>query len=117
MTLDNFDPITNRFVDVGTGGPTPFTFSVSTNASWLNLSTTHGSLSPDQPEERVWISVADWDQLEEGDNTAHITFAASAPDAPGLTLQMRNMGVGITFIATKNVAAGNFTGACNLLVC
>ncbi|KAF5366813.1 hypothetical protein D9758_006550 [Tetrapyrgos nigripes] len=110
ITLDNFDPIFNRFVDLGSGGPTSFTFTVSSNVSWLNLSATQGNLSPDHPEERVWISVADWDQLEEGDNTAHVTFAASAPPAPGLTLQMRNMSVGMTLIATKKVVSGNFSG-------
>ncbi|KAF5366744.1 hypothetical protein D9758_006544 [Tetrapyrgos nigripes] len=113
LTLDNFDPFANRYVDIGAGGPTPFTFTVSANVSWLKFSTTQGSISPDRSEQRVWISVGDWDQLEGGDIAAKITFAASATAAPGLTLQMRNMSVAVDFVATKNnVPAGNakFTG-------
>ncbi|THV03531.1 hypothetical protein K435DRAFT_747803 [Dendrothele bispora CBS 962.96] len=109
MTLDSFDPITNRFIDVGAGGPAPFTFKASTNASWLHLSTTQGSISPDNLEERVWLSV-DWDQVQDGDNFAELVFTPSAADGPGLTVGMRTAAVGVNFVATKLNVSNNFHG-------
>jgi len=112
MTLDSFDPITNRFVDVGAGGPAPFTFEVSSNVSWLQFSTKQGSISPDTPEQRVWISV-DWTQVEAGDNFAEIIFIPSAADGPGLTLGMRTANVGVDFVATKLNTSEDFHGTSN----
>ncbi|KAK7447068.1 hypothetical protein VKT23_014280 [Stygiomarasmius scandens] len=109
LTLDSFDPITNRFFDVGAGGPAPFTFNVSTNVSWLKFSATQGSISPDNSEQRVWVSV-DWDQLDAGDNSARITITPSASDGPGLTLGMRHASATVPFMATKLSAPGNFSG-------
>ncbi|KAF5375554.1 hypothetical protein D9615_009219 [Tricholomella constricta] len=58
--LDNFDPIGNRYIDVGAGGPNPFTLTVSSNASWVSLSQTKGSVSPTAPEQRVFVGVKNW---------------------------------------------------------
>ncbi|KAK7447069.1 hypothetical protein VKT23_014281 [Stygiomarasmius scandens] len=109
MTLDSFDPITNRFIDVGAGGPAPFTFEVSSNVSWLQFSTKQESISPDTPEQRVWISV-DWTQVEAGDNFAEIIFIPTAADGPGLTLGMRTANVGVDFVATKLNTSEDFHG-------
>ncbi|KAG7087753.1 hypothetical protein E1B28_013694 [Marasmius oreades] len=76
MSLDAFDPIQDRYVDVGAGGPTPFDFTVSTNVDWLKISDTSGSISPDNTEKRIFVSVADWSKLETGSNAALIKFAA-----------------------------------------
>ncbi|THV03529.1 hypothetical protein K435DRAFT_835829 [Dendrothele bispora CBS 962.96] len=110
LTLDPFDPITNRFIDVGAGGPAPFTFNVSSNVSWLDFSMTQGSISPDHPEQRVWVSVSNWDKLEDGDNLAMITITPTAPNGPELTVGMRRAGAAIPFVARKMEVPGNFSG-------
>ncbi|KAJ7488053.1 hypothetical protein FB451DRAFT_1126447 [Mycena latifolia] len=79
--IDQFDPIPNRFIDVGAGGPTPFTFTATSNASWLTVSPAHGSISPANTEQRVFASV-DWSQLGEGLNDATITFTAVSGTPP-----------------------------------
>ncbi|KAJ7135657.1 glycoside hydrolase family 115 protein [Mycena epipterygia] len=84
LNIDQFDPIPDRFIDVGAGGPTPFTFTASANASWLTLSATRGSISPAHTEQRVVASV-DWSQLEEGLSGATINFTAMS-GSPSTTL-------------------------------
>ncbi|KAF7349457.1 GH115-C domain-containing protein [Mycena sanguinolenta] len=78
INMDQFDPIPNRFIDIGAGGPAPFTFTAVSNSSWLMVSPSHGSISPSNTEERVFVSV-DWDQLPEGISSANITFTAVTP--------------------------------------
>ena len=80
VTLDPFMPFGNVFVDVGAGGPNPFTFTAVSNASWLILTPSKGSVSPSQPEQRVFVSV-DWSKLT-GVGTAQITFTATASKQP-----------------------------------
>ncbi|KAJ7146212.1 hypothetical protein C8R44DRAFT_9545 [Mycena epipterygia] len=79
--IDQFDPIPNKFIDVGAGGPTPFTFSTAVNASWLTVSPGHGSISPSNTEQRVFVTV-DWSQLEEGIHEAAINFTAVSGNPP-----------------------------------
>ena len=105
MTLDNFSPIQDRYIDVGAGGPTPFTFSVSSNATWLKVSTSRGSISPITPEQRVFVSVPIWNQLNEGENIALLTFTATVSGQPSLV-------VPVNFIATKNTPSSGFKGMC-----
>ncbi|KAF8900162.1 hypothetical protein CPB84DRAFT_1847412 [Gymnopilus junonius] len=105
MTLDNFSPISNRFVDVGAGGPQPFTFTVSSNVSWLQFTPSKGSISPNAPEQRVFISV-DWSKLSAGDSFAQINFNATAPGEFPLGPESEPM----FFVATKNAVAGGFKG-------
>lgn len=101
--MDNFSPITNRYFDIGAGGPTPFTFVVTSNASWVKLSTTKGNISPKTPEQRVYISVGDWNQLKDGTNTAQLTFKAMASGQPDLSVT--------AFVnAQKNAVASGFKG-------
>ena len=105
MTLDNFSPIANRFVDVGTGGPQPFTFTVSSNVSWLQFSPAKGSLSPSNPEQRVFISV-DWSKVGAGDSFAQVNFNATAPGEFPLGPESTPM----FFVATKNAVSSGFKG-------
>ncbi|KAF8193215.1 glycoside hydrolase family 115 protein [Mycena galopus ATCC 62051] len=81
LNMDQFDPIPNIFIDVGAGGPAPFRFAAVSNSSWLIVSPSHGSISPTNTEERVFVSV-DWDQLPEGLTTANITFTAVSGSPP-----------------------------------
>ncbi|PPR02284.1 hypothetical protein CVT24_011622 [Panaeolus cyanescens] len=103
VVLDNFSPISNRYIDVGAGGPIPFTFTATTKSSWLKLSPASGSVSPSSPETRVFASVSDWSQLKEGTNTATITFVAKAKGQPDLS-------VNVIFNAVKNTPAAGFKG-------
>jgi hypothetical protein len=103
VTLDNFSPITDFYFDVGAGGPAPFTFTVTSNVTWLTFSASKGSISPDAPEQRVFVSVANWDDLDAGSNEAEITFTATASGQPALAVPN-------TFIAIKNVPSSDFKG-------
>jgi hypothetical protein len=86
ISLDNFSPITNRYIDIGAGGPAPFTFTVSSNVSWVGLSVTKGNISPESPEQRVYVSVTDWNELNDGANSAQVTFKATASGQPPMSL-------------------------------
>ena len=93
MTLDSFDPIKDRYVDVSAGGPAPFEFTVTTNVSWVKLSDTKGSISPDGPEKRIFISVPDWSEVGSETATALINFTAKGSPkdlAVPLTLIVNN---------------------------
>lgn len=103
MALDSFSPFQNRYIDVGAGGPTPFTFTVTSNASWVKLTPAKGSISPKSPEQRVFISVADWSQLAGGANTASLTFTATASKEPASA-------VTVMFTATKVAPPADFKG-------
>ena len=103
MSLNNYDAFGNRFVDVGAGGPASFTFTVASNATWVRLSTTKGSVSPKSPETRVYASVADWSKLSDGANAAVLTFTATSRGYPALS-------VNVNFVATKNTVPSDFKG-------
>ncbi|KAH9894039.1 hypothetical protein C8Q73DRAFT_500700 [Cubamyces lactineus] len=101
LTIDPFLPAGNRYVDVGAGGPTPFTFTVTSNASWVKLSSTKGSISPNSPEQRVFLSV-DWSKVT-GVENAVITFTATAKGQPQLS-------VPLTLTANHTVVPSDFKG-------
>ncbi|KAH9920841.1 uncharacterized protein BXZ73DRAFT_104577 [Epithele typhae] len=101
LTLDPFVPTGNRYVDVGAGGPSPFTFTVSSNASWVTLSTTKGSISTDNSEERVFLGV-DWDKIT-GVQAAVVTIKATIPG-------QSSMSVPVTLTADKTVVPSDFHG-------
>ncbi|KAJ6564988.1 hypothetical protein DFH09DRAFT_1475574 [Mycena vulgaris] len=103
LSLDQFDPIPNRFIDVGAGGPTPFTFTATSNASWLTLSPTHGSISPSNTEQRVFATV-DWSKLGDGLSTAAINFTAVSGTPPTTLL------VPAFFVANKTSVPAGFKG-------
>ncbi len=106
IVLDSFDTFQNRYVDVGAGGPATFTFSITANVSWIVLNTTHGEVSPEDPEQRVYISVSDWNALDVGDSYASITFTAQTEGQPDLP-------VPVIFVAhnTMPSLASGFSGA------
>ncbi|THH28766.1 hypothetical protein EUX98_g5425 [Antrodiella citrinella] len=101
MSLDNFTPFGNRFVDVGAGGPLAFTYTISSNVSWLKSSVTKGSISPSNPEERVFFTV-DWSQVS-GAQLAQVSFNATAKGQPEL---VQTLG----FTANNTVVASGFKG-------
>lgn len=107
VTLDPFDAFQNRYIDVGAGGPAPFTFTVTSNATWVKLSPTRGSISTSNPEQRVFASVPDWSKLAAGANFATLTFTATAKN------QLVNvLTVPVVFAAnnTKSALPSNFKG-------
>lgn len=101
LTLDPYVPFGNRYIDVGAGGPSPFTFTATTNVSWLKLSPSSGSISPSNPEIRMFASV-DWDQVT-GAELGQITFNAVIPGQP-------DMSTPAYFLANKTVVPTGFTG-------
>ncbi|KAI0354264.1 hypothetical protein OH77DRAFT_1426329 [Trametes cingulata] len=101
ITIDPFVPTGNRFVDVGAGGPTPFTFTVTSNASWVNISPAKGSISPSSPEQRVFLSI-DWGKVS-GVQTAVLTFTASPQG-------QSKMSVPVTLVANHTVVPSGFKG-------
>lgn len=101
ITLDNFVPFNSRFIDIGAGGPSPFTFTATSNVSWLHLTPSKGSVSPSNPEVRVEATV-DWSQIS-GTGFALINFNASLQDQPPQNTQA-------FFVATKNTVPSGFKG-------
>ena len=101
ITLDSFVPFGNRYIDVGSGGPAPFTFTVTSNASWLQISPPKGSISPNNPEQRVFFSV-DWSKVD-GAQDAQITFTALAQGQPNLVQT-------VGFTANHTVVPNGFKG-------
>jgi hypothetical protein len=103
LFIDQFDPIPNRFIDVGAGGPAPFTFTTAINATWLTVSTSHGSISPNNTEIRVFANV-DWSKAEEGLNFGAINFTAVS-GKPETTLL-----VPVFIVANKTNVPSTFKG-------
>ena len=94
-------PFNSRFVDVGAGGPTPFTFTATSNVSWLIFTPNEGSVSPSNPEIRVEATV-DWSKVE-GVQGAQVSFKATAKGQQPLS-------VPIFFVANHTVVPGGFKG-------
>ncbi|KAK7046476.1 GH115-C domain-containing protein [Favolaschia claudopus] len=103
LNIDQFDPISNRFIDVGAAGPTPFTFTAVSNSSWLTVSPSHGSISPTNPEQRVFASV-DWSQLPDGLSNANITFTATSSNP------LQKMTFPAFIVANKTSIPADFRG-------
>lgn len=89
LLLDNFSPVQNRYIDISAGGPTPFTFKVTSNASWPQLSSSQGSISSSEPEQRIFLNIEDWGRLNDGANTAVITFTATSAQEPPLIVALQ----------------------------
>lgn len=104
ITLDSFTPAGNRFIDIGAAGPNPFTFTVTTNVTWLKTSVTKGSVSANNSEQRVFVT-PDWSHIS-GTETAQISFTATAANQPPLTQS-------VTFTATKLAVPNGFKGKFN----
>jgi len=103
ITLDNYSPLKDRYIDVGAGGPKSYTFTVSAAAPWVSLSTSRGSISPTSPESRILAGVKDWSSVPTGTTTTTINFVAKASGE-------RDQTVGVVFTVTKNAVSGGFKG-------
>ncbi|KDQ23911.1 glycoside hydrolase family 115 protein [Pleurotus ostreatus PC15] len=103
VSLDSNDPFGNRYIDIGAGGPTPFTFTATSNVSWLQLSPSQGSISPDSPEQRVFVSVKNWNSISAGKSAAVISFKATPQGQPSST-------VTVNVAATRNDVPSGFKG-------
>lgn len=101
LILDSFVPFGSRYIDIGAGGPSPFTWTATVNASWLQLSSTKGSISPSQPEQRIFASV-DWTKVSGAEN-AVITLTAKASGQPDLVQT-------VDFTANHTVVPSGFKG-------
>ncbi|KAH7316383.1 hypothetical protein B0J17DRAFT_697231 [Rhizoctonia solani] len=67
--LDPYTPAKTRYIDVSAGGPNTFSWTASSNASWLTISPSSGDVSPSKPETRLIVS-ADWSKL--GNSTGYV---------------------------------------------
>lgn len=102
IPLDPFTPVQSRWIDVSAGGPNSFTWSAITNASWLNISPSHGSISTSNTDTRLELSV-DWNQLTPGASYASIILSANSTGQPTESQQ-------IFFIANKTAVPSGFKG-------
>ncbi|KAH7905930.1 hypothetical protein BJ138DRAFT_1183402 [Hygrophoropsis aurantiaca] len=117
MTLDPYVPFQNRYIDVGAGGPIPFDFTVTSNASWFSIATTQGSTSPSvsgsislgAPEQRVFLSVSDWSQVE-GVQTVVVNFNATTSNYNLTKVGEEVLSVPVTFVVNHTVPAEGFSG-------
>jgi hypothetical protein len=101
MTIDAFVPLQSRYVDIGLGGSVPFTFTTSSNVSWLHFSSKGGSLTQANPEMRVEVTV-DWSKIQ-GVQVAEMNFTATAEGTPKSI-------VPIFFQANHTLAPSGFSG-------
>jgi len=102
LYLDNYVPAGNRYFIIGAGGPSPFTFTATSNVTWLNLTLTGDSVSPSTPEQRVYASV-NWDEVTGVVEYALISFNATIPGQPAMSFTA-------TFVAEYNEAPADFVG-------
>ena len=106
MTIDPFVTTGNKFVDISAGGPTPFTFSTTSNVSWVNISPSQGSISTDASEQRVFLSV-DWNSVTSAE-AGLITFTAQLQN-------QTTMSVTVTLVANNTQVPSGFTGVFGLV--
>ena len=101
LTIDPYLPAGNRYVDVSAGGPNAFTFTATSNASWLHVSKTKGSISTNNPEERLFLGV-DWSSVT-GVQSAVVTINSTTEDKATLS-------VPVTITANHTVIPEGFSG-------
>ncbi|KAL5525075.1 hypothetical protein ACEPAF_8944 [Sanghuangporus sanghuang] len=106
LNLDRYAPIQEKYVDVGAGGPNAFTFTATTNVSWLTLMPTEGSISPSNPEIRVEGTV-DWSQVpaSNGSQAAAIYFNATLEGQDEV-----KQSTTVYFVATNYNVSEGFSG-------
>ncbi|KAL1720290.1 GH115 alpha-glucuronidase [Schizophyllum commune] len=101
--IDRYSPSSDRYVDVSAGGPAPFSWNVTSNASWVSTSIEGGDISPDSKEARLYLTVNDWSAVN-GTSYAQLTFVAISSIDDPLT-------VNLTLIAyNPGAPAEGFTG-------
>jgi hypothetical protein len=64
------------YIDVFNRGATPFSFSATTSAPWIRLSTLRGTV---EKEQRLWVSV-DWNSVRQGSSAGSLTIAGAGGD-------------------------------------
>ncbi|PIL25858.1 hypothetical protein GSI_11611 [Ganoderma sinense ZZ0214-1] len=101
LFFDAYNTYGNRYVDIATGGPSPFTFTATSNVSWVKFSTSQGSLNADSPEQRLYLSV-DWSQVS-GAQSARINFTATVQGQKSQT-------TGFYFNVNHTAVPGGFHG-------
>ncbi|MGA9474673.1 MAG: glycosyl hydrolase 115 family protein, partial [Terriglobales bacterium] len=76
-----------RFVDVFNRGKTPFEFSVTTSAPWIQVNPSRGSVERGiaENDQRIWVSV-DWDKAPPGAREGSVTI--SGPDSHPVTIKV-----------------------------
>ncbi|CAE6427189.1 unnamed protein product [Rhizoctonia solani] len=80
--LDPYVPTKTRYIDVSAGGPNPFSWAASSNASWITISPSSGNVSPSKPETRLTLSV-DWSKLGKSTGYAAVTVKSAASKQVG----------------------------------
>ncbi|KAG8693157.1 hypothetical protein FRC08_009293 [Ceratobasidium sp. 394] len=102
--LDPYTPGKTRYIDISAGGPNTFSWTASSNASWLTLSPASGSVSASKPETRMTVSV-DWTKLGSTTGYASIVIkSAASKQVGGATSVMVN------FAALGRSPASGFKG-------
>ncbi|HXB96134.1 MAG TPA: endo-1,4-beta-xylanase, partial [Puia sp.] len=85
--LPDFNPFDQKshFIDVFNRRPAPFSFNITSSASWIQFSTAGASVSVQQ---RVWVSV-DWSKVPSGQRKATLTITGpdGSPQTIALTLE------------------------------
>ena len=104
LTLDAFNVFDNRYVDIDVGGPATFSFAVTSNTSWVKITPTQASLSPSNPEQRVFLSV-DWSKVT-GVQSAKLNFKATIQNDP----LHKTQSVSVTLVANHTVVPNDFHG-------
>ncbi|KIJ41114.1 glycoside hydrolase family 115 protein [Sphaerobolus stellatus SS14] len=77
LTLDNFNPVQSRWINIGAGGPNTFTWNTTVDMPWAKVTPSSGSISTSNKETRLEVSV-DWSKLSGNSGTATFTFNAFA---------------------------------------
>ncbi|KAI0085503.1 hypothetical protein BDY19DRAFT_996640 [Irpex rosettiformis] len=101
LTFDSYLPFGNRYIDIGAGGPNTFQYTITSNVSWLKLTTTSGTITKDTPDERIFVSV-DWTKVT-GVENASIRITANAA-GQGSSSQSVNV------VANHTVVPSDFHG-------
>ncbi|KAF8577643.1 glycoside hydrolase family 115 protein [Ramaria rubella] len=100
-TLDPFNPVQSRWVDIGAGGPNTFNFNATSNVTWLKIIPSQGTITTSNKEQRLELSV-DWSDVS-GTEFASIEFSATAKGQPLESQQ-------VFFVASKTSVPSRFKG-------
>ncbi|KAH6897655.1 hypothetical protein BKA70DRAFT_1528898 [Coprinopsis sp. MPI-PUGE-AT-0042] len=102
LTLDNFDVFGSKYLDIGSGGPSEFQYTITANSTWVKISQNKGTIKQGQ-ENRIYFSVANWNALPAGRNAAVVSIVATASGQKPMTVRAN-------FVAIKNTVSSGFKG-------
>ncbi|CAE6433693.1 unnamed protein product, partial [Rhizoctonia solani] len=102
--LDPYTPSKTRYIDISAGGPNTFSWTASSNASWLTIAPSSGSISPSAPETRLTLS-ADWSKLGNSVGYAAISLKSAASSQVGVSTS-----VTASLVAYARSPASGFKG-------